>query len=532
MSFRRALIVLLSFGLIACDGDGSETDAGADDAAAVDAGVSYVCERTEVLEGELDTAVSTTFDTSMESLAPRDLGLDCGNPDAELRWAPQHVIEYHVPGTDPVMIDFTTINDTTTPTMVVVVQARVNECTVPPGGRFPPLCFGPASPNTDPAEWRSNGQLVANGGDTVYFFVTGYSEVPDMGMMLVDRGTVKIDITARLNSPPTLDSASVILAGNDVRVEASGNDPNANARGAVLRFYTAAGELIDIYGDGRATPEGSVFPARFDAPVSTGFDFTGGVWIRSTPNDGATQLGEYLVAQDIRRASVQVFDAPNGVSAEMMVDIQTATFVGYNEACDAAMLCRPEMECSMTSMTCQPTMAVGTACQTAEDIALPAFSDTAVTVNLMANTRVGAGQFEPGADCGVPSANAAGAEHIYAFDAPAAFDLLVTTDLPGTGATDTILYVRNVCFDRGAELGCSDDIMPPGNVHSSLEIRDLAAGGYYVFVEEFIQDPQPGTGDHEIQITARPILGTGATCDMAEVDNRCMAGPCAAGVCP
>jgi len=36
----------------------------------------------------------------------------------------------------------------------------------------------------------------------------------------------------------------------------------------------------------------------------------------------------------------------------------------------------------------------------------------------------------------------------------------------------------------------------------------------------------------DLDLSVRPVLATGATCDVAEVDNRCAGGACAAGTCP
>lgn len=532
MLFRTVFALIFALGLVACDGE-EPADGGPGDAATgTDAGPTFVCERTIPLEGVLDEQVEVTFDTEMTDLAPQDLGLQCGNTDAETRWAPQQVVAYTVPGTEPVSLEFTTINPETTADMVVFVQARINDCGEIRAGRFPPYCWGPVAPSPpampENAEWRATGQLQANGGDTVFFFVTGFSEISSQRPELTDRGTVRLQVTARPNEVPTLTSALVVLDGEDVRVEATGSDPNANVRGALLNFYDDSGELLDIYGDGAASVENSVFEVRFDDPVSTGFDWSGGAWVRSVPGMG-TQLGEYLVANEIPTAMVRAYDAPNGVSEGMMVPIQTASIVGFGEACDAVTLCRPEMVCDPMSMTCGPSMAVSDRCTSAPDVGLPAFVDTAVSATVSGNVRGEPAHFEPAEGCVDPGA-AGGGEVVYTLDAFAPFDLLVSTAQPGTGATDTVVYVRRGCFDRGSELGCNND--GGGGVASELEIRDLEAGGYFIYVEELRQMDPPGTGAFELQVTARPVLPMGATCDMAEVDNRCANGPCASGVCP
>ncbi len=109
-------------------------------------------------------------------------------------------------------------------------------------------------------------------------------------------------------------------------------------------------------------------------------------------------------------------------------------------------------------------------------------------------------------------------------------DLLVTTEQPGTGATDTILYMRAECVDPGQELACNDDRVA-GDLQSDIEARDLGPGTYFIFVEAY-GGIAMGTAPHELLITARPVLNTGAACDDAVLLNRCAAGPCTAGVCP
>ena len=78
-----------------------------------------------------------------------------------------------------------------------------------------------------------------------------------------------------------------------------------------------------------------------------------------------------------------------------------------------------------------------------------------------------------------------GDETIYTLTIPdGTFDLLLTTDLPGTGDTDTIVYVREVCEDSGTEVGCNDDL-EPRMLQSEIEAFNLAGGTYSIFVERF-----------------------------------------------
>lgn len=120
----------------------------------------------------LGEAVSVFLDTSMTRSRPRDLGLACGNVEAELRWAPQEVIELHVPGEGPVAIEFDTARDGTPFEFNTVVQVR-RECERVPTGIFPPSCFDDISDTPGAEEYRSAGEIAAMGGDVLYFYVTG-----------------------------------------------------------------------------------------------------------------------------------------------------------------------------------------------------------------------------------------------------------------------------------------------------------------------------------------------------------------------
>jgi len=70
-----------------------------------------------------------------------------------------------------------------------------------------------------------------------------------------------------------------------------------------------------------------------------------------------------------------------------------------------------------------------------------------------------------------------GAEGVLSFTLAAASDVFITTH---QGALDTILYVRN-CSCSGPEVACNDNA--DGLLSSTLQLNDLAAGTYNVFVD-------------------------------------------------
>lgn len=522
MSLRNALLCsLLALGLVACDGPGpSEVDGGP--GPGTDAGPPLTCTTMTELTGVLEDTVSATFDTRMTEEGPRDLGLACGNTGAELRWAPQEVVAFTVPGSagQSVAVQFTSNVAGTDSNFNTVIQVRESCETVPPVN-FPPACFNDIAMD----EFRTEGTVTANGGDVLYFIITGFSEPPP-AEETVDSGTVQVDFRTYESSAPTIATGAMRLVLDDVRIEITGNDPNADVRGVGMNFYGPDGELLDIFGDGQATEDGDLIVVRFDDPPATGFDYTGGRWVR-VGEDGIGPLGGYLRAVGATAVSYRVFDAAWGVSDPLMVPITEATLVGLFEACDFETFCRQEMVCS--GGMCIPSAQVAMACDSALDLALPPTIDTAVTVTHMGSAGGGASLFTASTECD-PQAGTAFSEAIYKIDfSSGPFDLFVTSDLAGSGMTDTLIYLRSQCPDSGTELACNDDITAMTNLRSSIEALDLDAGTYYVYVETWGGDSsQP----HEIEVTARPLIGSGLACDDAEVLNRCMTGTCTSGMCP
>ncbi len=518
---RRSLLMtsILALALAGCDGGGGDGDGGLDAGAGDDAGPAFTCTDVMQLTGVLDDTVTVTFDTAMTETRPRDLGLACGNTEAELRWAPQEVVEFTVPGEPGTTyaVEFTTNLPGTDADFNTVIQAR-DACESVPAAAFPPRCFDDVAAD----EFRSSGAITVAGGTILYFVVTGYSE-PPADQMTVDRGTVEVGFTVRRGDAPTISSGYLRLANDDVRIQLTGNDPNADVRGVAMNFYGSDGALLDIYGDGEATEDGDVFVQRFDEPPATGMDWTGGVWVRTTE----VNLGPYLRSADVAEVQFRVYDAAWALSAPLRRPIEEGTLVGLGETCDDERYCRREMVCS-TGM-CIPEATVARACDGATDIPIPATTTMGATEIRRGVTGAGLGLMDIPADCAGGDAQAGiGAETIYKVDVPLdAFDLLVSTDSAGTGSTDTLLVVRSQCPDSGTILGCNDDIAM-GNARSALELRDLTMGTYYVIVERY-RGLAMGTIPHELTVTVRPIVPAGEPCDAAT--TRCATGTCTGGVC-
>ncbi len=262
-----------------------------------DAGAGYTCDRTMRVEGVMDAPVTVMLDTSRTAELPRDLGFSCGNPESEIRWARQEAIEFHVPGSGPVAVRFDTVLDATAPELNTLVQART-DCRRIPEGRFPATCFDDANE----IEWRSAGGVVANGGDVLYFIVTGYSD-PPADWMTTEEGPIQIDFTVTATEPPTLRAGSIRLVGDDVHIAISGSDPDGDVAGVALNFYGRSG-LLDIYGDGEARENDSVYVVRI-APPPTGTSYDETLIVRGS----SVNLAGYLRAVSATRARIRVYDS-------------------------------------------------------------------------------------------------------------------------------------------------------------------------------------------------------------------------------
>ena len=224
------------------------------------------------------------------------------------------------------------------------------------------------------------------------------------------------------------------------------------------------------------------------------------------------------------QARIELMDAVGGLSAAMTVPLRVVEEVGLGATCDDMHAVLLPLVCG-SSTTCEAPPEVAGACAGAAAIAAPA--PTTVTTPAMVTGAFagGAGVFT--GSCGPTTES----ELIYTVSVPAGgVDLLATTNLPGTGATDTVLYARGTCADPLTELGCADDVSRDV-LSSEIELRDLAAGTYTIFVERYA-----GTtgADFALQVSLRPVLATGATCDPAGVMNRCAAGACVSATmtCP
>src|SRR5262249_54106212 len=114
-------------------------------------------------------------------------------------------------------------------------------------------------------------------------------------------------------------------------------------------------------------------------------------------------------------------------------------------------------------------------------------------------------------------------------------DIIATTGTTATfdGMTmvDTYVYVRTTCGGPGTEIACDGDIGSQ-DFRSTATAMERPAGNYFVFVGTSAK----GMGTNfTFNVTLRPVLATGQTCDPMGVTNRCHANPCPStgtAVCP
>ena len=87
-------------------------------------------------------------------------------------------------------------------------------------------------------------------------------------------------------------------------------------------------------------------------------------------------------------------------------------------------------------------------------------------------------------------------------------------DLSIVSRTLLRISARSECADPGSELGCEV---------SGLELLDVASGPLALVLEPF---GEPASTGAEVTLIMRPLLASGARCDPAGVESRCLAGTC------
>ncbi|MBN1947555.1 MAG: PPC domain-containing protein [Bradymonadales bacterium] len=73
-------------------------------------------------------------------------------------------------------------------------------------------------------------------------------------------------------------------------------------------------------------------------------------------------------------------------------------------------------------------------------------------------------------------------DEVWLLRLSSASSVVITTE---SSQYDTVLYLRDGCDGEATELACNDDDRSTGGLHSRIEIVNLPAGSYYLFVDGF-----------------------------------------------
>lgn len=487
------------------------------------------CEMPRTLAGAIGT-VMIDGDTTAGPVG-RDLGPDCGNPEAA-RFAPTDIIAYTVPGTGPIALDFTMVNDETDMGFDSVIQIR-RDCAMIPMGEIIQTCF-----NNGATDVRSSGATTAEGGSTLFFVVGGVAETDIMGA--TDRGAYRLEVTARQNNLPVVTGGSWNIVGSRARALVTGTDPDMEPFAYAVTFQDDAGAAVDLNGDGMVNAADDLaFIWDNLADIEGSAEYTGYADVTRL-SDAVPALGARLTELMVTQASTRLIDASFGIGEPMTLTVSPAAEVGLTVACDAMNVCVYPLFCSTTTMECEAPPAIAAACAAATAVTIAAPTGTTTTSMVLTGTlTTDRGVFRgncPEKTATDSGANTGLAEAVYAVTIPASppVDLIATTAVAATMMTDTVLYVRSACPDPTTELMCDDDIdLAAMNYQSTVEVRDAEPGTYTLFVEQYAGLAEAGA-PYGLQVSLRPVLATGAACDPAGVMNRCAMGACPAGtmMCP
>lgn len=457
------------------------------------------CQSPTLVEGTIGT-VSVTFDTTGGPRGVLPLGMGCGAGNEP----PQAIVRYRVPGTGLMGVTFTTANPGTESAFDTIVEVRRGGCAVPPADPFG-ACFDDAVPGS---VFQSSGGLAIEGGSDLDLLLTGYQ-----GSMM-DSGRVQLDITAGPASAPVLEAGTVGLAMDGALfATATGRDADANATGVVVTLRDRMGMAIDTTGDG-VVNELDELVAPFESPV------IGTMLRRARATDliGADAADQPELLQDAGavQAELRVLDATFLRSAALVVPIGLRP-IAPGQMCVAVPLAECAGELMCTGGLCAVSPAVMSACAEARALTLTG------GVGGASGSLAAGGLFE--GSCG----DGASREDLHRVTVPSdgRYDLLVTTDLPGTPAgVNTVLHVRQQCELPTTEIACDDDGAP--SQHSTIEVFEVMAGDHIVIVEA-----SPPSSMYQLEVRLRRLRETGEACDVMGRNDRCRFGVCgASAVCP
>jgi hypothetical protein len=489
MGFLVALLALAG-----CDGgntnpDGGITDSGPtpDSGPAPDGGPrpdggppTGPCESARAITLTLGEQTLTGDTTGRSS--GLSLSADCGGAPA-----PQEVLELTVPGSGQMSVGFDLVNDATM--FDTVIEVRTGACTASAEAQ----CFD----DTSMSELRSTGSVLATGGSTLYFVVTGFGEA--------DAGPWAMTVNVSPATAPTLTGVDAARVGSSrYELLVDGMDAEGDAAGAFISFLDASGTAIAV--EGRDT-FGIAF-AESQAGVTTLAD----ALIRI--------FDPVLVAAtaDATEVRVDLVDDIGLASGPMTFALRNVAEVGDGGTCNADSYCALSLECD--AGTCRIPAATATACGAATALTVSADAPATTTGSIPASeTNLLTGT------CGLTT----GPEAIYTVTIGTAgtFDLVATTDNDATGEADTVVYVQRACGDLTTELACNDDAGDA--VRSTAIVNDVTNAQTYTLVVENYGPPAAETS-FQLDLRLRPVIGAGEACDPTGEANRCSTAACPTGV--
>ena len=254
-------------------------------------------------------------------------------------------------------------------------------------------------------------------------------------------------------TPPTGASAQaqILENGRSGRVLLTGGDVDGDALSAHLDLLDAAGSLVGSAE--RPLPAAVLGQTAFGPLVVYSVD------------------GLFDLLPSTASARVSLLDAVGLASGPVRASFAAVPLRALGQGCDPAGLadlCQGELAC--TGAVCQVPAGAPAACAAAQPI---------VASGMLAGTLPpGPGVFE-----GRCAFSRGLGDAVYRLSLPQAADVSISTDpAPSDPALDTVIYLRRTCTDPASQLACNDDL-GPGNVHSQLQLLNLAAGDYFLFVD-------------------------------------------------
>lgn len=453
-------------------------------------------------------------DTGGGAYGPLDL-VNCGSTSATR--SPQEVIALTIPGTAPLGLEFDFQQAGTATTFDMIAQFRTGGCTTAPTTRDG-TCFDDDSTVT-PTDRRPKGRLLVMGGTTVHMIVAGYNTA------LTSAGPWEASVRLVTINPPTLTTASIRRrADQGPTVTVTGGDVDSDAAGISYQFLDGDGNPVPV----RADDPTSIgpFTANFDI-AQTGTSFT----------DATVTLGNVTgaVLQYATAMRIMARDAYGATSAPITSPIRVYGRLGVD--CDEVDTCPMPLVCENTRCALTPQAAA--VCDGAMNVTLTApTGTTATSQSIMGNLPAGAGAFAT--TCG---AMGAGSEMVVNVTVPSGrFDLVASTSNTYTypamrdagrdadggviSQLDTVVSIRRICGDVYSGLVCDDDGGELGT-SSRAALNTVIAGTYAVQVDSYraLVAPFP----FQLDLSLRPIVAAGASCDPAGILNRCATGTCAGG---